>query len=225
MLLCDSFSLSKSRDRVVYTATEETVQKIRLQVSGDAVSAAVCAEPKQVAGKLQVRPGGWLQKGTDLHGEIRLLILILTRAEVMFSILVIRSCCGLGMLPGGMLPGVLGWSQLGTTGISEPGAAAQPQPNPLSSVWRWAVLSLEYLMGLSAKAGKDPLLKCALSLSNKKTLKLNPSRQGSPWAAVLGEGVLLSLSSAQAAPVWDLNTSASFICHFSTCTQLLQPGI
>ncbi|KAK2527727.1 Cga [Columba livia] len=48
MLLCDSFSLSKSRDRVVYTATEETVQKIHLQVSGDAVSTAVRAEPKQV---------------------------------------------------------------------------------------------------------------------------------------------------------------------------------
>lgn len=52
--------------------------------------------------------GGDCRGGTDLHGEIRLLILILTRAEVRFSILVIRSCCGLGMLPGGMLPGVLG---------------------------------------------------------------------------------------------------------------------
>ena len=47
MLLCDSFSLLKSRDQAVYTGTEETIQKIQLQESGDADSAAVQTQPKQ----------------------------------------------------------------------------------------------------------------------------------------------------------------------------------
>lgn len=179
MLLYVIFRLLKSRDRVIYEGTEETVQKVQLQESGDASALWFGLGIAQTSCGISSRHslggegGVLLQRGRDLHDQITFLRAQLNSLEFRGWWL-------------GMLPGVLGWSQSGTTGASEPGAAAWPQPHTLSSGWRWTMLSPESLTGQSARAGKVPLLQYSPCLSNKKTPKLNLPRQGCPgqpgWA-------------------------------------------
>lgn len=149
MLLYDIFRLLKSRDQVICEGTEETVQKVQLQESGDASALWFGLGIAQTSCGISSRHslggegGVLLQRCRDLHDQITFLRGQLNSLEIRGWWL-------------GMLPGVLGWSQSGTTVASEPGAAARPQPHTLSSGWRWTMLSPESLTGRSARAGKVP---------------------------------------------------------------------
>lgn len=180
-LLHNSFSLLKSRDKV----STQVQKKLLKGSSCKNLEMPSTLQFRHSPDKLWVSSShdlkGWLQRWRDLHDQIRSL-----RRQV--NSLVIRSCRL------GMLPGVLGWNQSRTTGGSEPGATAQPQPRTLSSGWRWVVWGPESLTGWSARAGKVPYWNALCVSAIKRPWNSVLQGKAVPLPATLGEGVLPSLS-------------------------------